>query len=298
MTLIQPLSPTLAGGAATKAQGTLGHGAARVSIAERAGRSFLDERFFTDPYRLFTPRTAETEPVQIVLSTLSGGLVGGDVLSFDGAVKTGAAGQFVGQAAEKVYGSAGPTTNVGFSLSAEDGAWLEQVPQETILFDQARLNRRFDIKVSSGARALIGDMVVLGRIAMGEEFRDGAFADTWRLEIDGALVWCDRFGFEDAGIARAKSDPFGLGGALGFATVLYVGEDAQRVVELVRDEALIERAASLDLRLGATCLGTHTLVRVMGERPQSVRLVLGEIWKQLRADRGGFAPILPTLWTI
>ena len=71
MTFIQPLDPPTDGGV-VKAPGTLGHGAARVSVAQRDGQSYLDDRYFTDPYRLFTPRTAVGEPVSVVLSTLSG----------------------------------------------------------------------------------------------------------------------------------------------------------------------------------------------------------------------------------
>lgn len=297
MTFIQPLD-TVPSGAVQKAAGTLGHGAARLSIAQRDGRSYLDERYFTDPYRIFTPRVAPTEPVSVVLSTLSGGLVGGDRLTFSGHVKAKAAAQFVGQAAEKVYGSAGPTTDVTFDLSAGAGAWLEQVPQETILFNEAKLDRRFNIKLETGARALIGDMVVLGRLAMGERFQEGAFSDTWKLTLGDSLVWCDRTGFEGEGISRAKNNQFGLDGAQAFATVLYVGDDAEKVVELIRADGFEDRALSQGLRMGATCLGSHSLVRVMGPVPQQVRTVLGEIWKQLRAEQGGFAPRLPTLWSI
>lgn len=297
MTFIQPLDtpPT---GAVEKAAGTLGHGAARLSIAQREGRSFLDERYFTDPYRIFTPRTPSSEPVSVVLSTLSGGLVGGDRLTFGGHVKPDAAAQFVGQAAEKVYGSAGPTTNVTFDLSAEAGAWLEQVPQETILFNEAKLDRHFNIALHPDARALIGDMVVLGRLAMGERFEAGAFSDTWKLTLDGRLVWCDRTGFEHAGILSAKQNAFGLDGAQAFATVLYVGEDAVKVVDLVRASGMEDRASALGIRMGATHLGTHSLVRLMGPVPQQVRMLLGEIWKQLRSEFGGYAPRLPTLWSI
>lgn len=297
MTFIQPLDPSIDGGV-VKAPGTLGHGAARVSVAERDGHSYLDERYFTDPYRLFTPRVALGEPVSVVLSTLSGGLVGGDRLSFSGHVKEGAAAQFVGQAAEKVYGSAGPTTDVAFRLSGDAGSWLEQVPQETILFDGARLDRRFDIDVDPDAQALIGDMVVLGRLAMGERFERGAFADTWTLNIGGALQWCDRTGFENLGIARAKQNAFGLDGAQAFATVLYVGKRAASVVDQIRAGDFEDRARAQSIRLGATCLGTYTLIRLMGPIPQQVRVLLGEIWKQLRSETGGYAPRLPTLWSI
>lgn len=297
MTLIQPLEPSVAG-MGVKAAGTLGHGAARLSVGQRAGRSFLDERYFTDPYRIFTPRVAQGEPVSIVLSTLSGGLVGGDRLSFDGHVKAEASAQFVGQAAEKVYRSSGLTTQVEFALSAEAGGWLEQVPQETILFDGSKLDRRFTIRTAKGARAMIGDMVVLGRLAMGERFETGAFADTWKLYHGETLVWCDRMGFAGERISRAKDDAFGLGGAQAFATVLYVGEDAELVVSLVRESAVQQQAEALGLRLGVTCLGSHTLIRLMGLVPQQVRVVLGELWKLVRADRGGYAARLPTLWSI
>ena len=297
MTFIQPLDPPTNGGV-DKAPGTLGHGAARVSVAQRDGQSYLDDRYFTDPYRLFTPRTAVGEPVSVVLSTLSGGLVGGDRLSFSGHVKAGAAAQFVGQAAEKVYGSAGPMTNVAFNLSGEAGSWLEQVPQETILFNDARLDRTFDIALEPEARALIGDMVVLGRLAMGERFETGAFADTWTLKIGGELVWCDRTGFENSEIASAKRNTFGLDGAQAFATVLFVGPEATLVVEAVREGDVGERAAAQGIRLGATCLGTHALIRLMGPVPQQVRVLLGEIWTQLRSETGGYAARLPTLWSI
>ncbi|NET73150.1 MAG: urease accessory protein UreD, partial [Sphaerospermopsis sp. SIO1G2] len=46
----------------------------------------------------------------------------------------------------------------------------------------SRLDRRFTIKADTGAEALFGDMVVFGRLAMGEVFEAGVFRDTWQLE--------------------------------------------------------------------------------------------------------------------
>ena len=140
-------------GAARKAEGTLGRGSASLSVAGTAGRSYLDTRYFSDPFRIFTPRTAPGEPLSLVSSTLSGGLVGGDQLRFSLAVQAGAAAQMVGQAAEKVYGSNGALTEQDFELCLAEGGWLEWVPQETILFDQARLERRFSIQTAAQSRA-------------------------------------------------------------------------------------------------------------------------------------------------
>ena len=95
---------------ARKAKGTLGRGSARLSVAGAGSRSYLDTRYFSDPFRIFTPRSAPGEPLSLVSSTLSGGLVGGDQLRFSLEVKPEAAVQVVGQAAEKIYGSSGALT--------------------------------------------------------------------------------------------------------------------------------------------------------------------------------------------
>lgn len=289
-------------GAARKAEGTLGRGGASLSVAAgAAGRSYLDTRYFSDPFRIFTPRTTPGEPLSLVSSTLSGGLVGGDQLRFSLDVQAGAAAQMVGQAAEKIYGSNGALTEQDFELRLAESGWLEWVPQETILFDQARLERRFSIQTAAQSRALVGDMVVLGRLAMGEHFADGAFSDTWRLEIDGELVWMDRFGFEGAGaIARGRGDAFGLSGAEAFATVVYAGPEAERAVELLRTPEWDERVARAGkgLRMGVTCLGPCSVVRVVGSPAHELRRLLGDIWKHLRAEMGGYRAELPALWSI
>ena len=45
----------------------------------------------------------------------------------------------IGQAAEKVYRSLGPDCGIENDLRLEADVWLEYLPQETILFDQAPL---------------------------------------------------------------------------------------------------------------------------------------------------------------
>ena len=82
---------------ARKAKGTLGRGSARLSVAGAGSRSYLDTRYFSDPFRIFTPRSAPGEPLSLVSSTLSGGLVGGDQLRFSLEVKPEAAVQVVTQ---------------------------------------------------------------------------------------------------------------------------------------------------------------------------------------------------------
>ena len=72
-------------------------------------------------------------------------------------------------AAEKIYRSTGPDADDFSSPSMPRPAatclWL---PQETILFDRARLARRIDVDLADDASLFMAEAVVFGRSAMGE----------------------------------------------------------------------------------------------------------------------------------
>ena len=71
-------------------------------------------------------------------------------------------------AAEKIYRSIGPEAEMDVRLDVGAGARLAWLPQETILFDRARLSRRIDVDLADGASLLMAEAIVFGRSAMGE----------------------------------------------------------------------------------------------------------------------------------
>src|ERR1700750_815865 len=76
-------------------------------------------------------------------------------------------------------------------LDVATGGRLAWLPQETILFDRARLSRHIDIDLAASASLVAAEAVVFGRAAMGEAMREGLFADRWRLRRGGRLVYAD-----------------------------------------------------------------------------------------------------------
>ena len=72
-------------------------------------------------------------------------------------------------------------------LAADADAELAWLPQESILFDGARLSRRLDVDVAAGALT-IKEGVVFGRTARPELMRHGLFHDRWRIRRDGRLL--------------------------------------------------------------------------------------------------------------
>src|SRR5439155_20406983 len=94
-------------------------------------------------------------------------------------------------AAEKVYRAGGPAANLNIALKAAAGAQLSWLPQETILFDRARISRRIDIDLAEDAQLLLCEIVVFGRAAMGERMLHGEFIDRWRLRRADRLVFAE-----------------------------------------------------------------------------------------------------------
>ncbi len=120
-----------------------------------------------------------------------------------------------------------------------EGAWLEWLPQETILFARSRLRRRVTARVAATGRLLAAEMLVFGRVARGERWTGGALRERWRIERAGALAWYDAMRLDGDAIGR----PAGFAGAEAFATVLYVGADAERHLPLAREAAEGDLAA-------------------------------------------------------
>lgn len=167
---------------------------------------------------------------EAILINTGGGLAGGDRFSFDITAEENARLTVTSQAAERVYRSLGPDAGVAVRLSAGAGARLLWLPQETILFDGARLSRQIDADLDPEARLLAVESVILGREAMGETVRQVRLHDRWRIRQGGRLVFADDIAIDGAPPASAAT----LGAARAFATVLAVAPDADGRLDRVR----------------------------------------------------------------
>jgi predicted RNA binding protein YcfA (HicA-like mRNA interferase family) len=164
-------------------------GVARLEFRRRGAATDLARLFQQGSLRVLRPNVPAGEPACAVLLNTSGGIVGGDVLEIEARLAPGAAAMITTQAAEKVYRSAGALSTLDVRLALAADAWLEWLPQETILFDRARLRRRLVLDLAQSARLLAADLLVFGRRVRGERFQDGFFHDRWQVRLAGRLVW-------------------------------------------------------------------------------------------------------------
>ena len=94
-------------------------------------------------------------------------------------------------AAEKIYRARDGEATIRLDIALEAGADLAWLPQATILFDAACLDRRTEVHLAADARFLAVEMLVFGRAAMGEDVHRGFCRDAWRVWRDGKLVLAD-----------------------------------------------------------------------------------------------------------
>ncbi len=260
-----------------------------------AGVSRLDTLDQRAPLRVLFPRPHDRGmPLAVVVST-SGGLVGGDVLDIQVSVGGGAAALVTTQAAEKVYRSEGATCDIRLDLNAGPESWLEWLPNETIVFDRARLRRKTTVSLAASARLLAGEILVFGRRARGERFSAGLIHDAWEIRRDGRLIWMDAFRLAE-NVAAIQASPAGLDGAAAVGTIVCCGPRPDRAAAQVR--TIAAGLGGPDLRIGVTEIGVTLLVRLLGRDVRALRGAFAEVWAMLRREAGGLAPRLPRLWSI
>ncbi|MBI1208958.1 MAG: urease accessory protein UreD [Azospirillum sp.] len=246
------------------------------------------------PCRVLFPTVEPGELPTAVVVTTSGGLTGGDRLRLDFTAAPGAAALITAQAAEKIYRSTGDDARIALTLKVETGAWLEWLPQETILFDGARLRRDTVAEVAAGGRLLAGEFLVLGRTARGERLTRGLLQDRWRVSLGGRLAWIESLRLDEATF-DALGHPAGLGGAVALFTLVYAGCDAASRLDQTR--ALIGTAPD-GIRAGATVLGDVMVVRLLGQQAYALRREVARLWAGFRQLAAGLPAALPRLWSL
>jgi urease accessory protein len=235
--------------------------------------------------RFLFPERAAGDPLQAVIANTAGGLTGGDRFDVSVTLGEGARASVATQACEKIYRAGSGAGRLRTRLRLAAGARLDWLPQETILFEGSRLERRLDIEMAASARVLLAEAVILGRAAMGEVLSTAAFRDSWRIRRDGRLVFAEETACDGAwrDIAAMRA---ATGEAGAFATVILATHDA----DAYRDPAR-ELLESHGIDGGASVVDGLLIVRLVAGPGLALRKGLVPLLERL----GGQA--LPRVWT-
>ncbi|MBN9595844.1 MAG: urease accessory protein UreD [Afipia sp.] len=225
----------------------------------------------------------EQKGLSAVFVNTAGGVAGGDRFDIDIAAADGAHLTVTTAAAEKVYRSHGPEAQVNIALRAGADARLAWLPQETIVFDRARVARRIDIDLSPTASLLLCEIVVFGRAAMGETMTNGSFIDRWRMRIGGKLVFAETVRL-DGDIAGKLAGRAVANGGVAIGTALIVPGD-EAIVERVR-----EASEACGAEVGISAWNGFAIARFCAQDAAKLRTDMMKVLE--RVSPSG----LPRLW--
>lgn len=265
-------------------------GEGRLVVKSLAGRTRIDRLYQEGAAKIRLPHGTNGDGLEAVLINTAGGLTGGDRIAWTLELAPGTRLSASTQACEKTYKAdpdAHAEVNVRLSLGA--GASLAWLPQETILFDRAALRRRIDVDMEAGARLLLVEPLLFGRLAMGESVAAGSFRDRWRIRHDGRLVHAEEFAIDGA-IGATLAETAVTGECCAAATLLLVADDATERLDVVR-ACLGDAGAASAWTVGAGTPG-KLLARIVAADGYALRKTLVPLIRLLNGQAG-----LPRIWS-
>ena len=242
---------------------------------------------------------------ELPLLHTAGGLVGGDQLSITVHLEPGSRALLTSVAAQKVYGTIGRSRlrpegawalqELAFQL--EEGADLEWLPQELVVYADGLYEQRTRVNLAPGAGWLGAELVRLGRTAAGESLGAGR----WRslLEIrrrdPGGERWelVDRLELGGSSLVEAH----GLAGEPVFGSLVWAAPRKLAGTELVElVEACRGDRSGLEGTMACGSLEQGLLARYRGPSSTAARSWFTRLWARIRAAQGLAAPELPRVW--
>lgn len=223
-------------------------GEAFVSFTRDAARLRLGDLRQAGSAKAMLPHVGAVP--EVVFLNTSGGLTGGDRLSYGVALGDGCRAVATTQTAERAYFSNQGAARVEVSMTVGAGGWIDWLPQETILFDGSHLSRRTRIDLGRVAGCLALEAVVLGRAAMGEVVTRLAFRDRREIWAEGRPVHLEPLALDAAALGAGTVT---LGAARAFASVVMVAPDAGDLLGPLRavldEDGVVAAASGYDGRL-------------------------------------------------
>jgi len=261
------------------------HAELGLRFARRRDRTVLAARHQRGPLMVQRPFYPEGDGVcHAYLLHPPAGIVGGDDLDTTLELDPGAHGLVTTPAATRWYFSRGVEARVRQRARLADGATLEWLPQETLVFDgaHARLATRIDLE--GNARFCGWEILGLGRPACGERFADGRLDFRFEVFRNGQPLLLERLRGGAGGVP-------GLAGHAACATFVATAAGAAAL-----EAARAALGAVPDALCAATLIGDRLVGRALAARCEPLKRAFSNLWSAVRPLLLGRVAVPPRIW--
>lgn len=231
----------------------------------------------------------------VILHT-AGGIVGGDRLDLNINLGTQSQALITSATAGKIYGGKSLEAQQTLRMHLQAGSYLEWLPQETIIFNDAIYRQKTHIELEQDALWLGWEIVRFGRSARGEKFLAGSWRSHTEVWRSGNPLWIDRQWLQ--GGATIIDSPNSLSGCPVVGTLILVGRQVNS--DLLKEIHLItpDYDQANGQQLGVSSLIEGLICRYRGHSTAEVRQWFIAVWQLLRLFYIQRPACVPRVWQI
>lgn len=264
----------------------------QLGLTYKNNKTVLSERRHYGPLTIQRPFYPEEDGTcHLYILHPPGGIVGGDSLNLELTCNENTSTLITTPGASKFYQSNGFTAWQSQDLVVKENACLEWLPQETILFDGARVDSTTKIELEQQALFIGWEIVSFGRPVCKEEFMTGLFKQSYEIWRGGEPLLIDKITIQDR--AEVFSSLWGLQAQPVMGLMTIVNDDPNALLEATNIiQGMIENVG----RLSVTVMGSVLVCRCLDTNSMTIRNTFIEIWKAIRLVSIHKQPCEPRIW--
>lgn len=256
-----------------------------LDFALRNNKTMLVQRRHYGPLTVQRPFYPEGTVCHVYVLHPPGGIVAGDSLSISIRAENYSHALITTPSAGKFYRSTGDQATQTVSIKVSEGAALEWLPQETIIYEGAHLKSKVKVELAENARFIGWEILSLGRPASGEKFNIGLADMSWQIYRLGQPLFLERLQLD----AKAFSARWGLQGLSACGTLFVSPASTQSLLaiqELIGDK----------IGQGVTLIDNMLICRAIDNRSDLIRNYFEKIWEIVRPDCMQRKACSPRIW--
>ncbi|MDZ4764736.1 MAG: urease accessory protein UreD [Chloroflexota bacterium] len=255
----------------------------RLTFERRAERTILTEQYSRPPLQVMRAIPDAAGILCVYLLSPTGGVVQGDRYRIALTIGAGSRALFTTQSATKIYRMPDGCAEQVTHIDVRRDAFFEYVPDAAILFADADYHQRTTVTLQQGALFLLYDIIMPGRLAMGERLQFRRFANRLTVSDEQGLLL-----YESSVLEPARLDLDALGRLEGFpcwGSATLLGDFAAWGIDAAA--LCAEFAAHYLLKhegmTGVSLLARNGLtIRVVSHRLETIYDVLGKLRNHIR----------------
>jgi urease accessory protein len=248
-------------------------------------KTLLSERLHHGPLRVQRPFYPEGGLCHVYLLHPPGGVVAGDCLTIQVQAESDTESLLTTPGAGKFYRSESREAKQQVDIFLKEGAVLEWLPQETILYQGSRVTSSVHVSLAENARFIGWEITVLGRPAAREGFEQGNAYLNWKIVRCGQPLLVEKMHLD----AQSLQANWGLNQRPVCGNLFIVGAGSKQL-EQIREFVANEPGR------GVTLIDDVLICRGYDYTVAPVRRFFETVRDLLREDIIGYKPHYPRIW--